>query len=95
MRTLTAASTVFVASTLLFGVGSAALGQSWVETHPVLIDAAGRVPGADVRAETKPVPFQEAQLPPDAGLKPDEGIKADKGPLDHPENATGESSRHE
>jgi hypothetical protein len=94
MRNFTAFATIFAASAVLFGFNPAAPAQTWVETHPVLTDAGNRVQSPDMRAETKPTPFREAQLRSDDGRKPDDRAKIDKGSLDHPANASGESSRH-
>ena len=94
MRNFTAVATAF-ATFALFAVSPAAPAQTWVETHPLLIDASSRVQAQDVRAEAKTAPVREAELQPDTMPKPDDGAKIDKGPLDHPANAGGESSRHE
>jgi hypothetical protein len=94
VRNLNAVATAFAAFAI-FAVSLAAPAQTWMETHPVLIDASSRVQTSDVRAETKTAPVQEARLPADDEPKPDDGAKIGKGPLDHPANASGESSRHE
>ena len=95
MRNFTVIATAFAASAVLFVMSPAVPAQTWVETHPILIDAISRADNPDVRAETKMAPVQEARLRPDATPEPDDAVKADKGPLDHPANASGESTRHE
>lgn len=99
MRNFTAVSMALAASGLLFGLGPAALAQTWVETHPALVDASSRTADKDVRADMKPdevqLPYREARLRPDDDLTQDEDTKTVKGSLDHPANAGGESSRHE
>ena len=94
MRNFTVIATAFAASAL-FTSSPAAQAQTWVETHPILIDASSRVHNTDVQTASYPAPVREARLGPDATPKPDDGPKIDKGPLDHPANASGESSRHE
>jgi hypothetical protein len=99
VRNFTAVSTAFAASALLFSFSPGAPAQTWMETHPLLTGAGGRAPSADVPIATKGdeilTPYREARLRPDDESKPDDGVKIDRGSLDHPANASGESSRHE
>ena len=99
MRNFTAVSIALAASGLLFGLSPAAFAQTWVETHPALVDVGSRTPNPDVRADMKPdevqLPYREARLRPDDDLQRDDDAKTVKGSLDHPANAGGESSRHE
>ena len=95
MRNFTAVPTAFAAFALLFGFGPVAPAQTWVETHPVLIDASSRASGPETKADAIPKLYREARLRPDDEPKPDDAVKTDGGSLDHPANATGESRRHE
>jgi len=93
VRMYSAVAMALAASAPLLGLSPAAPAQTWVETHPVPVDAGSRVRSPDMPAETKPAPFREARA--DDEPKPGNGAQADKGPLDHPANAGGESNRHE
>ena len=99
MRNFTAVATAFAASAVVLGLSAGASAQTWVETHPALIDASSRVRVQDVQAQSKAdealTTYREARLRPDDESKPADSTKADGGSLDHPANATSESHRHE
>ena len=97
MRNSTALSMAFAACILLTGFSAPA--QTWLETHPALIDASDRTPTPDAQADKtaalRDADYREARTRPDHDLNRNRYAKADDGSLNHPKNAGGESNRHE